>query len=134
MKKYYSLNEFLETMPPEEYVIDHIISCKHNYLLIKQEEYECLVSTEEYVTNSFSYDGTCNYSLIIKHNNKMYEMNSIIEIIGFNDYETALLFCDDETDCLCGRPDSKLIFSPQLAKFLVRHGFRVIDFKQKAWI
>ena len=129
-KRFFSLNEFISSAHPTDDVVDFTITTKHHYLFIKTIDNEYLIKTEQYKKGSFMNTGVA-YTLHAIVNNKEYAVSGIIEILGFRDFNIALRFCTARTDCLCSKPENKLIFSPQLARYLLRHDFRIVDLKEK---
>lgn len=129
---FYYLSDFLTFTHPTNEVINNIIQTKHNYLLVKTSNIEYLISVRQYIYNSFSHDYRKNKSFIkVNINDKEYTISNIEDIIGCRDFDIALTFCSDKTDCLCSKPDEKLIFSPSLAKYLLSNKFRIVDIKPK---
>lgn len=128
---YYYLSDFIDLAKPSDDVINFIIQTKHEYLLIYNDVHECLISNTQYVENSFKQSEDGLFELKISIKDTIYLIDKITDIVGFNSFDVALQFCTDQTDCLCSQPNSKLIFSPQLTKYLLKHNFRIIDIKEK---
>ena len=129
---FYYLSDFLTLAHPTNEVVDNTIQTKHNYLLIKKSNIEYLVSVEQYIPESFSHNYETGKSFLkIRVDGKDYSVSDVEDIIGCKDFDVALDFCSGKTDCLCTKPDEKLIFSPQLAKYLLKNKFRIIDIKPR---
>lgn len=132
LHKYYYLSEFLELSHADDIIIDNIILNRHSYLITKGKNSNYIISVDQYIPGSFHHDYKTNLSsLKIRYKNEEYFVDSIEDIIGCRDFDIALSFGNDTTDCLCTAPDNKLIFSPQLTKYLLKHHFRIVDIKEK---
>ena len=135
MRKSYSLSAFLEVLghvPNVNSIVNYAILTTHNYLLIFEGPKSYLISTESYVKDSYKLNDDGTHYLEIVYNGKHYTIHHASELIGFRDPEDALEACQETTDCLYGKnTDIKLIFSPHLAKFLLKEGYHIIDIKQK---
>ena len=134
MNKCNSLKTWCEaTDTYEPKCINHIIKTKYDYLLIISEGKKILVDVgKQYDSVLINENG---YLVIVININNMFFYNAINfdngdDVLGFSDYRTAISNCDDSTTIACNQPNSKLIFSPQLANYLLDAGFKIIHLKE----
>lgn len=134
MDKFHSLHAWCETTGVyEPKSIDYIIKTKHAYLLIISNGKKILIDARKQY-DSIIPDENGNYVIVVNIND-MFFYNTIDsergdDVLGFNDYRVAISNCDDSTTIACNQPHSKLIFSPQLANYLLDAGFKIIHLKE----
>lgn len=134
-----SMREFLKCEPSDA-VLDYIAKTKHTVLSIIRDEHAILlIPVSEYI--GLEYDSTLNAVTVSYKNHEQIETITVdfneenSDIIGFPDMNSAGDYlCNDKT--LIVKPikysgnEYKLIFSPQLAKYLIRHKHIVWDIKE----
>ena len=134
-----SMREFLKCEPSDA-VLDYIAKTKHTVLSIIRDEHAILlIPVSEYIGSE--YDSTLNAVTVSYKNHEQIETITVdfneenSDIIGFSDMNSAGDYlCNDKT--LIVKPieysgnEYKLIFSPQLAKYLIRHKHIVWDIKE----
>lgn len=134
----YSLKNFIKESKPSLAVIDYVIRTNHHYLLLINHERNAkiLISIDNYsgltLSNGIYYVHSKKPILI---NNKFpidtfeIDIQDGDNILGFHTTEEALNYCDQNQINTSKILTSKLIFSPQLANFLLEKGFKVIHLK-----
>lgn len=139
--RWFSLREFVKETHANAVIIDFLIRSRHKYLILHNYE-RCswvLVRQENYAglkeENGVYYVYTKKPVIINgKSPIQVFEIdfnNDIDDIIGFPSIQDIQLYCSrNELRLNCAETLSyKLIFSPQLANYLLRRGFRVLELK-----
>ena len=135
----YSLTQFVKEAQPSSTVIDYIIRTNHHYILIVNQERNARI-----LLNEENYAGiTEDNGVYYIHSKKPILINgkSLIstfevslengdDIIGFHSTDEAIQYCDKHSINTSKTLTSKLIFSPQLANYLLDKGFKIIHLKQ----
>lgn len=142
MKDGYSLHRFITETQATIDVIDYVIRTKYSFLLLlNYERNACvLITTDNYksicIKDNIFYLTTIKPILI---NNKssiqIFELDIFNkdDIIGFMKQSNLEKYCKDNDifELNTSRNiTSKLIFSPQLANYLLDHGFNIIHLKK----
>lgn len=136
--KQYSLKNFINESQPSLEVIDYVIRTNHQYLLLinKERDAKILLPVNNYA--GIKEDSGVYYihsKKPIKINNKYFidtfeiNISDGDNIIGFHTTEQAINYCDKNQINTSKILSSKLIFSPQLANYLLQRGFKIIHLK-----
>ena len=140
MTKTNSLKNIIYELKPDIKMIDYIIRTKHNYLLLinNERDSKILIDTSNYESireeNSIYYL-TTKEPIIINDNIpiKIFEVNieNNDDILGFYTKEEVLKYCNESQINTSKLLTSKIIFSPQLANYLLDRGYKIIHLKPK---
>ena len=134
----HSLTKFVKETQPSPNIIDYIIRTKHKFLLIINHERNAKVLLDISNYAGISEDNGIYYihskkPILI---NNQYPIDTFEvdiygddDLIGFTSAEDAIQYCDHHTINTSKILTSKLIFSPQLANFLLDKGFKIIHLK-----
>ena len=135
-----SLKNIICELKPDIKTIDYIIRTKHNHLLLINNERDSKIAVD--VSNYESikelnntYYLTTKEPIIINDNIqiKIFEINidNNDDILGFYTKEELLKYCSEYKLNTSKILTSKIIFSPQLANYLLDRGYKIIHLKPK---
>lgn len=142
MKDGYSLHRFITETQATIDVIDYVIRTKYSFLLLlNYERNACvLITIDNYksicIKDNIFYLTTINPILINNRSSiQVFELDIFNkdDIIGFMKQSNLEKYCKDNNifELNTSRNiTSKLIFSPQLANYLLDHGFNIIHLKK----
>lgn len=114
--------------------IEDLIMTKFKYILVEN----CigggskLLSVEENILKVISSD----YFICIVYLNKDKEQCACVSfdsgkgnILCFDEWFSADAKCGNDVDRICGKPDTKIVISPQVANWMLDNGFRICHLK-----
>ena len=139
MTRLNSMREFLEYKPNGK-VLDYIARTKHKVLsFIRNNHAVLLIPISEYI--GLSYDQNLNRVTVSYKSQEKVETFTVdfneenSDIVGFSDMDSACDYLYDNETLIINPikfsgDEYKLIFSPQLAKYLIRHKHIVWDIKE----
>ena len=142
MKDGYSLHRFLAETNATIDVVDYVIRTKYSYLLLINHERDAyvLVDIDNYksieLKDNIFYLTTIKPVMINGHNPiQIFELDILNndDIIGFIKNSSIEKYCKDNLITELNTAhyiSSKLIFSPQLANYLLDRGFTIIHLKK----
>ena len=142
MKDGYSLHQFLAETNATIDVIDYIIQTKYSYLLLINHERNAyvVINTDNYksmeLQDNIFYLTTIKPIMINGHNPiQIFELDIFNndDIIGFIKNSSIEKYCKDNLITELNTAhyiSSKLIFSPQLANYLLDRGFTITHLKK----
>lgn len=141
MKITNSLNRFLHETNATLPIIKYIIETKHKYLLIYNEEHQSYIIIDKDNYDHLELQGHIYYlytkkPILINGNQpiQIFEIDLLNhdDLLGFNNRHELQIYCEHLPTNTSVKLTSKLIFSPQLANFLLDRGFHIIHLKQHA--
>lgn len=135
-----SLKKLIEKTHTNIQTIDYLIRTKHNFLLLinNERESKIIINTNNYssikeVNNTYYI--TTKEPIIINNSTpiQIFEINidNDDDILGFISREEVLKFCNESNINTSKILTSKIIFSPQLANYLLDRGYKIIHLKPK---
>lgn len=135
---YYSLKQFINETQPSLNIIDYLIKSKYNYLLVINQERQAKILLDKENYSCITEENGVYYihtkKPIVINNKSLISVFEIClsegdDVLGFFIKEDVVAYCDKNHINTSISLTSKLIFSPQLANFLLDKGFKIIHLK-----
>lgn len=149
LNKYNLMSDFVKQTNPTVEILDYIIRNNFNYFLIYNKERDAYVLFERKDYKGITkkdniYYIYSNFPMAVVQVNKIanvwtetyistfeIDIYNKDEVIGFRDMDEAIKYCGRNSINTCkNKLVIKLIFSPQLANFLLDRGYKLIHIKK----